>query len=397
MGGRPTSRDVLLLNHNLRGVGTFYRCWHLARNVARLGFHTTLLTVSPSRRVVAHFESAGGVRVVETPNLLTHMYALGWGYGAIGIPYRIMYALRRKFDIVHSFDHKPNVLLPALFSKKMKNTPLLADWSDWWGTTADGSGLQERKLGPVVTLETKMENFIHNEADWVTTISTGLLARATSLGIPSHRITCIPSGAPSDLIRPLDRNQARANLGLAPSTFLLTHLGMGEEQDIATIIPAILAVRKRRPTVRLGIIGPVRAAAFDRPETRESVVLFGRVPFDDLAVYLAASDAFVLSLRDTVVNRTRWPNKFGDYISAGRPVLSSPVGDVPGYVVAHRCGMVWRTPTELASCIEYLMDHPSEASEMGERSRQLAEGELSWATVAGRFAILYRTVLETAT
>jgi glycosyltransferase involved in cell wall biosynthesis len=331
-----------------------------------------------------------GVQVTETPNLLTLMYALGSGYGAIGIPYRILYTLGNRFDLVHSFDQKPNVLLPAIFRAKLKNTPLVADWSDWWGSTSDGTGLQERKMKPVVKLETSMEEFIHREADWVTTISTGLMARAVSLGIPSGRVSWIPSGAPSDVIRPLDRAQCRERLGISPSVFLLSHLGMGEE-DLSMVLPALSAARHKRPEIRLGVIGPVGdPAAFERPELRESVVLFGRVPFDQLSIYLGASDAFVLPLQDTVVNRTRWPNKFGDYISAGRPVLCSPVSDVARYVESGKCGILWRDSSELASSIEFLMDNPAEASQMGQRARMLAEGELSWDTLAERFAAVYR-------
>jgi glycosyltransferase involved in cell wall biosynthesis len=334
------------------------------------------------------------VQITETPNLLTLMYALGSGYGAIGIPYRILYSLGNRFDLVHSFDHKPNVLLPAIFLNKMKETPLVADWSDWWGKSSDGSGLQERKSGPVVKLETSMEDFIHRSADRVTTISTGLRARAISLGIPGDRVSWIPSGSPNDAIRPMDREACRERLGISRSVFLLSHLGMGEE-DVSMVLPVITALRAKRRELRLGVIGPVRdPAAFERPEAKGSVVLFGRVPFEELSVYLGASDAFVLPLRDTVVNRTRWPNKFGDYIAAGRPILSSPVSDVARYVESSRCGILWRDPSELGASIEQVMDHPGEAAEMGQAARTLAEGELSWGTISRRFADVYERTIE---
>jgi len=393
MSDQAEPERILLLNHNSRGVGTYYRCWHLARHLAKSGFQVSLLTVSPTRRVWPRSSQDEGVQVTETPNLLTLMYALGSGYGAVGIPYRILYSLRHRFDVVHSFDHKPNVLLPAIFRNKLKDTPLVADWSDWWGFTGDGSGLQESKLRSIVKLETAMEEFIHREADWVTTISTGLMARSLSLGIPPDRVTWIPSGAPSDVIYPLDKDSCKERLGISPATFLLTHLGMGEERSLSMVLPALSAVRRKRPEVSLGVIGPLREpGALDRPGPKENLVLFGWIPFDQLPVYLGASDAFVLPLADTVVNRTRWPNKFGDYIAAGRPVLCSDVGDVATIVRDEECGLVWKDDSELSDGIERLIDEPDLRSRMGERARRLSEGRLSWAQIASQFAGVYSRI-----
>jgi glycosyltransferase involved in cell wall biosynthesis len=320
------------------------------------------------------------------------MYALGSGYGAIGIPYRIVYSLRQQFDLIHAFDHKPNVLLPAILHNKMKQTPLVADWSDWWGRTADGSGLQEHKTRPVVGLETFMEEYIHAEADWVTTISTGLRQRAISLGIPPGRISCIPSGAPDDLIVPLDKASCREELQISPTAFLVGYVGIGIE-DLEMIADALLLLRKARREVSLGIIGPIgENTRLDEPQLREAIVPFGRVPFHKLPLYLGACDAYVLPMRNSVVNRTRWPNKFGDYLAGGRPVLCSNVGDVATIVRSEECGFVWNNIHELCQGIEILMEDASLASRMGERARQLAEGRLSWQRLASEFAEVYRKV-----
>lgn len=158
---------------------------------------------------------------------------------------------------------------------------------------------------------------------------------------------------------------------------------------------ALLQLRKMGRNVRLGIIGPIgENTQLHDPELREAIVSFGRVPFHKLPLYLGACDAYVLPMRNNVVNRTRWPNKFGDYIAAGRPVLCSPVGDVARFVESNQCGILWRDSSELASGIEYLMDNPVEASVMGGHARMLAEGELSWATLARRFADLYHSTLR---
>ena len=378
---------ILMLNGDRRGVASFWRCWHLARELVRLGHEVCLFTVSPTRRIRPRTEQSDLLTLIESPNLLDLVYGLGAGYGVLGIPYRMLTAARDRFDIVHAFESRPNVLLPAMLSRAFKGCPLVADWSDWWGFTGDGSGNQERRRWPVPTLETAAEEFIHREADAVTTISTGLRDRALSLGIPANGIWWIPSGAPTEAIHPLDRILCRNELGISPSTYLLGYVG-SDVRDLDMLSPALSALRKAHPYVRLGIISP-KSSALLAPGSEDAVIPFGEVPFSRLSLYLGACDAFVLPLRDSVFNRTRWPNKFGDYLAAGRPILCGNVGDVAGIVKAEGCGLVWTTLPELTHGVEILIDNREGADAMGSAARGLAEGRLSWRSLALEFLSAY--------
>lgn len=381
------SLRVLLLNGDVRGVASFWRCWHLARELGRLGHEVTLVTVSPSQRIVPRVEVADGVRLIESPNLLDLVHGLGAGYGVLGIPYRMLIAARERFDVVHAFESRPNVLLPAKLSHAFKNCPLVVDWADWWGITGDGSGNQEGRRWPVPLLETVAEEFLHREADEVTTISTGLKDRALSLGIPADRVWWIPSGAPTDTIQPMDMLLCRQELGISPSTYLIGYLGTSTG-DLDMVVPTIMALRKDHPQVKIGIISP----NLFRPlplASENAVVSFGAVPFSRLPQHLGACNAFILPLRDTVFNRTCWPNKFGDYLAAGRPILCGNVGDVARFVEAEGCGMVWTAPSELVQGIESLMADERSAESVGHAARRLGEGRLSWQRLALEFLNVY--------
>ena len=126
------------------------------------------------------------------------------------------------------------------------------------------------------------------------------------------------------------------------------------------------------------------------------MILFGRIPFDQLPLYLGASDAFVLPLRDTVVNRTRWPNKFGDYIAAGRPILCSNVGDVARIVEEERCGVVWSDLAEFIDGAKALIDNQPAADAIGAAARRVAEGRLSWSSLALQFLSVYQHAVALA-
>lgn len=379
-----------MLNDNLRGVGSFYRCWHLARELVRLGHEVCLATVSRDRRILPWVERNNGLKLVESPNLLDLVYGVGPGYGILGIPYRMLALAGERYDVVHAFESRPNVWLPAMLSRALNQCPLVVDWADWWGTTRDGSGLHERKAWPLPYLENGMEEFFHRNADWVTAISTGLRDRAISLGIPAERVTVIPSGAPVDAIPSLDIEVCRRELKIHEETYLLGFVG-SQVADLDMLSPAIRKLRRVHPKVKLGLIGPPRGALLGS-SLQDAVISFGPVDFSRLPLYLGACDAFVLPQRDTVFNRTRWPNKFGDFLAAGRPILCSNVGDVAQIVAAEGCGITYDDLTEFVRETETLMDDKPAAQAMGAAARNLAEGPLSWRKIAMDFLSVYEAV-----
>ena len=394
MPAQQDSLRFLMLNHNRQGVGSFYRCWHLARGLSDLGHRVTIVTVSPTHRLRPTVSRQRGLMIIETPNLLDLVYGVGSGFGILGIPYRAVLAARAEFDVVHAFDHKPNVLIPALLGSTLNDVPWIADWADWWGFTRDGSGLQERRRWPIPQMENAAEEFAHRRADWVTTISTGLRERAISLAIPPERATWIPSGAPSDLIQPEEKGSCRRALELPADSFLLGYVG-SEMGDVDLLIPFVRSLRAKHSAVRLALIGPkYRHGRLSDAEARGDIINFGGVPFSKLSTYLGACDAFILPLRDTVFNRTRWPNKFGDYLAAGRPILSSDVGDVARIVAEEQCGMVWRDLQDLSDAAVTLLEDDSVSQEMGARARQVAENRLSWRTLVPQFVSVYRQLLR---
>jgi len=384
----PESLRVLLLNGDVRGFASFWRCWHLGQELARIGHQVSLVTVSRDRRLRPRVEETGGLRLVESPNLLDLVYGVGPGFGVLGIPYRMVLAARQRFDIVHAFEHRPNVTLPAILSRALHGSPLVADWADWWSATGDGSGSQEGRMWPVSKVETMAEEFIHLKADWVTTISTVLRNRALSLGIPQGRVQVIPSGAPIDAIRPLDRTLCRRELGISPSTFLLGYVG-AIARDLDLLFPAMSEIRKRHSHFKLGIVA---TAPVHVPSSSENaVVSFGHVPFSKLPPYLGACDAFVLPLKHSMFNWARWPNKFGDYIAAGRPILCSRVGDVARIVEEESCGLTWSDTSEFLDGVDRLIEDAAGAERMGAAARRVAEGRLSWRNLALQFLSVYRS------
>jgi len=185
-------------------------------------------------------------------------------------------------------------------------------------------------------------------------------------------------------------------LGLPENLYLLGYVG-SDVGDIDLLIPFMHDLRGRHPEARLALMGPkIRSLLTAYPQAQNDVLDFGLVPFEDLSQYLGACDAFVLPMRDTVFNRTRWPNKFGDYLAAGRPILCSPVGDVADFVREGECGIVWHNLEELSDAIAALMSDKESSLHMAQSARQLAEGRLSWRTLVKEFLGVYANARRAA-
>src|SRR3712207_4458366 len=104
---------LLFLHHNLaRTTGTFHRPFQFRRQLAIRGHEVTLVSISPRRRAGFESRTVDGVTVLESPDLM-------WGIGRTGWdPWdtlsRITHLRSGRWDIMHAWDSRPVVALPAM-------------------------------------------------------------------------------------------------------------------------------------------------------------------------------------------------------------------------------------------------------------------------------------------
>ncbi|MEJ0029268.1 MAG: glycosyltransferase [Bacteroidota bacterium] len=77
---------------------------------------------------------------------------------------------------------------------------------------------------------------------------------------------------------------------------------------------------------------------------------------------------------------TNYPIKLFEYMAAGLPVIASKFGESARFVNEAQSGMVVDPlkPVEIADAIQWLLDHPAEAGEMGARGRRFVEEKWNW-------------------
>jgi glycosyltransferase involved in cell wall biosynthesis len=385
---------ILYVSFNMpwRGGGTFYRVFGFAKHLAARGHDVTILATSPNNKFSFQEEVWEGVRVVLSPALLSGKLRTGWDF--YEVIRRCLWVNGRSFDIIHGFESRPVVIYPALYAHRQKGAALLLDWCDWFGR---GGSVEERGrvtrffLRPV---ETFYEERFRSKAQGTTVINTVLQNRTINLGVRPESIHWLPNGAETQNIRVISREEARKALNLPQDTVLLGHLGQAFPNDAVLMAEAFQLVQQELPQAKLVLIGYHKteiAALFPTPT---AVLETGYVSQEEMNLYLAACDLLWLPLKNTLANRGRWPMKINDYMSCGRAVVSTDVGDLVNlFEDPHPIGVLSKdTPVQFAEKTLALLETEEQRKQYGDNGRFLAENQFAWEKVTENLETFYKTV-----
>ncbi len=394
---------ILILNHNIawKGGGTFFRTFHFGRHLARRGHDVTLLTISPeAKRGFSEKVVDGGLRMVETPDMLWGMGRSGWDpWDTLN---RMGYIARGHWDVVHGFDSRPAVVLPSIFAQKARRVPMVLDWCDWWGR----GGTNTERANPVVRaamgpLETFFEEAFRGFPDGTTALGQPLYERALQNGVPPERAIELGQGCDLEGIKPLDIAEARRQVGLPEDAVTLGYLGVLRHKNLPFLLDIVESVRRRsQKDVKLLLIGNHKVdltPAWQRG-ARDFIVETGWITYEQVAAYLGASDLLLLPLLDTVANNKIWPSKLNDYLSAGRPIVSTRMDVLEDLWQRRLPGLLAGNddPECFADAVLTLLANPYLRTELGANARRAAEEEYDWMTLTAKLEQFYERVLERA-
>jgi glycosyltransferase involved in cell wall biosynthesis len=125
----------------------------------------------------------------------------------------------------------------------------------------------------------------------------------------------------------------------------------------------------------------------------DSVVFLGRRPYAYIPGYLAAADILVVPRPFTLVSHYAFPSKLAEYISMGRPVVATNVGDHYKAVIDMETGLlVEPTPEALTEALLKLQD-PQLRQRLGKGARQHAVQYFAWDKLANDVVGLFQEVL----
>jgi glycosyltransferase involved in cell wall biosynthesis len=386
---------VVLLNHNVaRRGGTFWRVLEIGKALVRAGDEATIITTSSRARWRISSTGPPGLEIVEMPALLPG--GVRSGFDPVDLARRLQWSATAplgQVDVIHAFDCRPNVILPALVLRRRTGAALVIDWADWWGR---GGTIEERHSNLLLRaairpLETYFEEAFRTRADATTVISTALARRAEALGVKPESITILRQGCNPEAITPQDLTSSRRACDLPQGVPIVGYLGALLPKDADLLMRLFVQVQQRLPAARLLLIGNPRTSL----PKNDGIIEAGFISQERLASYLGSCNLFLLPLTESIANRARWPSKINSYFSAGRAVVASPVGDVAEAVTRWDVGRLGLSDdgSFRQACCELLSD-PAEAMRLGSNARRLAETTLSWSQIVEELLSVYRSALR---
>ena len=220
---------------------------------------------------------------------------------------------------------------------------------------------------------------------------------------PRRNVHVIPAGVNLEMFQPVDRDAARAELGIREERVIL-YVGRIEPlKGIDILLRAIPMLEYGQDpasstgqALRVMVVGgnPGNDAELDRLKSltaelgiSDYVTFTGSVPQSTLPTYYSAADVFVLPSHS---------ESFGlaplEAMACGTPVVVSRVGGMKTFVNSGENGYLvpWRCPESFAQRLDVLLANPELREAMGKAARQKALG-MGWDSVADRMLDYYST------
>ena len=109
------------------------------------------------------------------------------------------------------------------------------------------------------------------------------------------------------------------------------------------------------------------------------------ISHDEIGSLIGIADAGILLRKEHLVNHVSFPTKFGEYLAAGMPVITTPnVGDIHHLVVDHDLGVILNVtdngsdPSEIAELSRFMNDVLTNRKFWFNRCKSFAKDNLEW-------------------
>ena len=170
---------------------------------------------------------------------------------------------------------------------------------------------------------------------------------------------------------------------------------LGKYEEVQRAVKAFVSAAADVPGAELLLVGygPPERVALSEGLVRDlgvedRVHFIGDVPRDELPQLYADAEVFVLPRPPSVIAAAGLPNKLGEYLAAGRPVVVGANGDIPLYLEDGVDAYVVDPSDEaaFAARLRHVLDHRDEAAAVGARGREAAVGEFDYRVHGPRLA-----------
>jgi glycosyltransferase involved in cell wall biosynthesis len=349
------------------------RSYEFGRRLVKAGHEVTILCGASSQTHTP--EETEGMRLIVLPVSVSNkdsFFRRVWGFMCFAL-LASWVALTFRGELVYASSTPLTVGLPALVAKHLRRRKMIFEVRDLWPELPKAMGIIRN--GIALKFLSWFEARCYRSADACVGLAPGIVDGIRRI-CPKKRIALIPNGCDLDLFD--------SESGETQQETMLTAVFCGAHglaNGLDALLDTAAELQKRDcKQIRLQLIG----TGYCKPRLMERAAREGLnncefvdpLPKVDLFKILKNADVGLMILADIQAFQFGTsPNKFFDYIAAGKPVICNYPGWISGLINEHTCGISTRPgdPSALADALEELAQNVARRQEMGKASRKLAE------------------------
>ena len=116
-------------------------------------------------------------------------------------------------------------------------------------------------------------------------------------------------------------------------------------------------------------------------------MLTGYLPKDELIAAMSAADILVEPKMTHAANLAAFPQKLAEYLSMGKPVVASAVGDIPWYLTDNEDALLTRpgdAREDMAQALKRLIEDPALRRKLSKQAREAARKYFDYHLLAAK-------------
>lgn len=373
----------------------YQRTFKIALELSKLGHNVTYLTSqNKPGRFPYSIENRSGIKEVAVFDIAPEkIKKLGLSFIAAAI--KTFFIINKKYDIVHAdAGHRVASGLPCWVHKIIHNTKYISEWWDFYGKGGQYDSKKALWRYTYGILDNLLEVFDKKYANGVVALSQYTKTRAVRYGINESIIKVIHGGADISQIPYVPDKRFRNDYDIRQEDFVIVLTGVVGENDFGQLL-TVLSEMKNKISIKIITTGKLlNDNIITKYSIKNELIQMNWVAYDEYYKILSLADVFYLYQQHNDTHKAKWPNKIGDYLSAGRLIITNPINDIvclmtEGAESIIDCDME-------AECIKKVLynlyEDRSNLIRRGYHNRKIAE-ELSWTKIARQYEEYYLKIL----
>jgi len=283
----------------------------------------------------------------------------------------------------------------GILARLTKNRPLILDIDDWQ------VGLAKEAHKNLPSLKYRLKNLATSAIElysiysyWNHVVGEQLTWLARDITVSNNFLqekfggTIIWHARDADAFKPeaFDQAALKEKLGISNSQKVIMFLGTPRpHKGLDDLVEAITKLDNLNTL--LAIVGldkdiySQKLAKLAKSKLGERFQAFGMQSFEKIPEFLTIADVIVIPQRYNSATVGQVPAKVFDAMAMAKPIISTTVSDLP--CILEGCGWLVEAeqPDRLAALIQYVLDHPDEAQQMGQKARGKFVTNYSWSAM----------------